>query len=100
MHNYLLLYAFISGIHLEPTTPEDWSSWSLGGNTARIINECFRYKTVTEIKQALQNEGSEFSLKTLATLNIMSPTSLLVTNFNFRCIDLIAKKYLWKSRLH
>ncbi|XP_049939376.1 3-hydroxyisobutyryl-CoA hydrolase, mitochondrial isoform X1 [Schistocerca serialis cubense] len=44
-----------------------------------IIDSCFSAPTVEEILERLRAEGSEWSLKTIETLNNMSPTSLKVT---------------------
>ncbi|KAK9768019.1 3-hydroxyisobutyryl-CoA hydrolase [Basidiobolus ranarum] len=44
-----------------------------------VIDKCFRHDTVEEIMESLEKEDSDFTKKTLATLNEMSPTSLKVT---------------------
>ncbi|ORX80819.1 mitochondrial short-chain enoyl-coenzyme A hydratase 1-like protein [Basidiobolus meristosporus CBS 931.73] len=43
------------------------------------IDRCFKYNTMEEIFEALENDDSEFAKKTLKTLGEMSPTSLKVT---------------------
>lgn len=47
------------------------------------INNCFGGATVEDIYERLQQDGSEWALKTIKTLNRMSPTSLKVTHRNY-----------------
>ncbi|KAJ5620209.1 3-hydroxyisobutyryl-CoA hydrolase [Penicillium lagena] len=53
----------------------------LAANLRTAIDRCFRFDTVEEIFQALENETEqkEWAQKTLETLSIRSPTSLKVT---------------------
>lgn len=44
------------------------------------VEKCFGAPTVEEIYENLRNEGSAWALKTIETLNRMSPTSLKVTH--------------------
>ena len=54
---------------------EEASWW----NNKDLIEQVFSKNTVEEIFESLEKDGSEFSLKTLKTLNRVSPTSLKVT---------------------
>ncbi|ORX88709.1 ClpP/crotonase [Basidiobolus meristosporus CBS 931.73] len=44
-----------------------------------VIDKCFAHDTVEEIFESLEKENTDFTKKTLNTLNEMSPTSLKVT---------------------
>ncbi|ORY42531.1 ClpP/crotonase [Rhizoclosmatium globosum] len=63
----------------EPLKQDTWRHWSLGGEVANAINRTFKYDTVEEIIEALQNENSEWAKKTLVELEASSPTSLKAT---------------------
>ncbi|KAI8836552.1 ClpP/crotonase-like domain-containing protein [Chytriomyces cf. hyalinus JEL632] len=63
----------------EPLKQEVFNSWSLGGEVAAAIDRTFKFNTVEEIVGALENEKSEWSVKTLEELKSVSPTSLKLT---------------------
>ncbi|KAJ3007643.1 UNVERIFIED_CONTAM: hypothetical protein HDU68_003415 [Siphonaria sp. JEL0065] len=65
--------------YAEPLNQDVWRNWSLGGDVAGAINRCFKHDTIEEIVEALENENSEWSKKTLKELSSVSPTSLKVT---------------------
>lgn len=54
------------------------SEFSLSQHMSKI-DSCFSAPTVEEILERLKAEGSEWSIKTIQTLNNMSPTSMKVT---------------------
>lgn len=53
--------------------------FSLGGESRKAVDRCFKFNTVEEIIEALDKENTEWATKTKATLLEMSPTSLKVT---------------------
>ncbi|KAJ8655651.1 hypothetical protein O0I10_008740 [Lichtheimia ornata] len=53
--------------------------FSLGGSIREAIDRCFKYDTMEQIVEALEKEGSEWSIETLKALKAVSPTSLKVT---------------------
>ncbi|KAI8910779.1 ClpP/crotonase-like domain-containing protein [Gorgonomyces haynaldii] len=70
----------------EPLSLESFENWTLGGNKRDIINECFKYDTIEEILQSLEQKQSEsepelkeWIQKQLTTLKQVSPTSLKIT---------------------
>ncbi|RKO86532.1 ClpP/crotonase-like domain-containing protein, partial [Blyttiomyces helicus] len=63
---------------------DKWRNWSLGGEVAEAIDRCFKFDTIEEIVQALENEKTPWAEKQLATLKSVSPTSLKVTLMQLR----------------
>ncbi|KAJ3224293.1 hypothetical protein HDU81_008642 [Chytriomyces hyalinus] len=63
----------------EPPSVADWKAWSLGGAVGDAINRCFAGKTLEEILEALDKEGTAWAKSTKDTIKSMSPTSLKVT---------------------
>lgn len=55
---------------------------ALGGEKRQIIDECFSKESVEEVLQALEQNGSEFALKTKNTILDRCPTSVKVTFAN------------------
>ncbi|CAM0143225.1 unnamed protein product [Umbelopsis sp. WA50703] len=53
--------------------------FSLGGETRKALDRCFKFNTVEKIIEALDKENTEWAAKTKATMLEMSPTSLKVT---------------------
>ncbi|KAJ3400732.1 hypothetical protein HDU80_006645 [Chytriomyces hyalinus] len=63
----------------EPPSIADWKAWSLGGNVGDAINRCFAGKSLEEILEALDKEGTAWAKSTKDTIKSMSPMSLKVT---------------------
>ncbi|KAI8062004.1 ClpP/crotonase-like domain-containing protein [Thamnidium elegans] len=55
------------------------TSYTLHGERRKIIDSCFQFDTVVEILEALQKEGSTFSLETINQINRGSPISVALT---------------------
>ncbi|KAI8970052.1 ClpP/crotonase-like domain-containing protein [Mycotypha africana] len=53
--------------------------YTLYGQNRVIIDKCFKYDTVEQIIDALNEDGSQFALQTVDTILKRSPTSLKVT---------------------
>ncbi|GAA5795986.1 hypothetical protein HPULCUR_001351 [Helicostylum pulchrum] len=54
-------------------------SYTLHGERRNIIDSCFQFDTVAEILEALQKEGSAFSLETISQISRGSPISVALT---------------------
>ncbi|KAL1917613.1 mitochondrial 37S ribosomal protein mS47 [Calcarisporiella thermophila] len=54
-------------------------SFSLGGDSRRVIDRCFKFNDVEKIVDALKNDPTDFAKKAHDTIMQMSPTSLKVT---------------------
>ncbi|KAI9267349.1 ClpP/crotonase-like domain-containing protein [Sporodiniella umbellata] len=60
------------------------SHFTLDGERLENINRWFQYDTVEEIIEALQNDGSEFAVKTAEKILTNSPLCLKLTLENYR----------------
>ncbi|KAL2917801.1 3-hydroxyisobutyryl-CoA hydrolase [Polyrhizophydium stewartii] len=62
------------------TSADKFLNWSLGGETGRAINRCFRFNTLEEIFGALEKDPhTEWAQKQLSILKGFSPTSMKLT---------------------
>ncbi|KAI7902948.1 ClpP/crotonase-like domain-containing protein [Cokeromyces recurvatus] len=65
---------------IEEFSDEITQPFSLAGETRKAIDRCFKYDTISEIMNQLQQEpDSEWKQDTLKLMNAVSPTSLKVT---------------------